>query len=118
MTLLGILLLLAALGGVVFGVFMATHPNTRESGRLFAVWWVPAVAAAVGVLMRDPVTLTVGALCFLVAGAAYTAGQRSPNRPTVKRKGGRPRARSGRGSERTTQENETGRPRRYRSAAS
>ena len=121
LTSIGILLLLASIGGVVFGLFMAAHPKTRESGRLFAVWWVPAVAAAVGVLLRDPVTFSVALLCFLVAGAAFTAERSRPQRPTAKkRKGG-----SGRKvSEQTTQENEakgsrrSGRSRNYRRAAS
>ncbi len=68
----GTLLLLASLTGVALGVYMAVDPKTRESGKLFAVWWVPAAAAASGLLMRDVVTFAVGVLCFLVAGAVFT----------------------------------------------
>lgn len=120
LTLVGIALLLASVGGVAFGIFMAIHPRTHESGRLFAIWWVPAVAAAVGVLMRDPVTFSVALLCFLVAGAAFTAERSGPQRPTAKRKKRTVR----KTSETTTQENETGRSRRsgrsrnYKRAAS
>ena len=120
LTAIGLFLLLASLGGVVFGFFMAAHPKTRESGRLFAIWWVPAIAASVGVLLRDPVTFSVGLLCFLVAGAAFTAEKSSPHRPTAKRKKGTRR----KVSEQTTQENKaegsrrSGRPRNYRRAAS
>jgi hypothetical protein len=111
------LLLLAAVGGVVFGLFMAAHPKTQESGRLFAVWWVPAVAAAIGVLLRDPVTFSVGLLCFLVAGAAFTAERSGPQRPTAKRK----KWSRKKNSEQTTQENKakgSRRSRNYRRAAS
>ena len=50
---------------------MATNPNTRELGWLFACWWVPGAAAAAGVLMRDLVTFAVGSVCFLVAGVVF-----------------------------------------------
>ena len=72
LTVVGTLLLLASLTGVAFGVYMAADPKTRDSGGLFAVWWVPAAAAASGLLMRDVVTFTIGVLCFLVAGAVFT----------------------------------------------
>lgn len=117
MTLIGVLLLLASLGGVIFGLFMAAHPKTLESGRLFAVWWVPAVAASVGVLLRDPVTFSVALLCFLVAGVAFTTERSGPQRPTAKRK----KETSRKMSEQTTQENKVGRSRQsrnYRHAAS
>jgi hypothetical protein len=119
LTLTGILLLLASLGGVAFGIFMAIHPKTHESGRLFAIWWVPAVAAAVGILLRDPVTFSVALLCFLLAGAAFTAERSGPQRPTAKRKKTVRKM-----SELTTQENKadrsrrSGRPRNYKRAAS
>jgi hypothetical protein len=71
LTLLGIVLLVPALAGIGLGVYMATNPNTRELGRLFALWWIPGAAAASGVLMRDLVTFTVGSVCFLVAGAVF-----------------------------------------------
>jgi hypothetical protein len=112
LTAIGALLLLVSLGGICLGLYMAVHPKTRESGQLFAVWWVPAVAAAGGVLLRDPVTFSVGLLCFLVAGAAFTAERTGTHRPTAKRK------KSRKLGEETTQENETNKPRNYRRAAS
>jgi len=69
-TLIGSLLLVLTLSGVVLGLFMATDPRSREPGLYFALWWVPGVAAAAGVLMRDPVTFLVGLFCFAVAGVA------------------------------------------------
>ena len=81
----GVVLLLLSLAGVTFGVYMALDHRTYESGVLFTIWWIPAVAAASGVIMRDSVTFTVGALCFLVAGVAFTlknreGSQRRPDR--------------------------------------
>lgn len=73
LTLLGILALVVALAGVGLGVYMATNPNTRDLGPLFALWWVPAVAAASGILMRDLVTFVIGLACFLVAGVVFVA---------------------------------------------
>lgn len=73
LTLLGILALVVALAGVGLGVYMATNPNTRELGPLFTLWWVPAVAAASGILMRDLVTFVIGLACFLVAGVVFVA---------------------------------------------
>ena len=85
LTLVGAVLLLASLTGVAFGVYMAAEPKTRESGKLFAVWWVPAAAAASGVFMRDVVTFTIGVLCFLVAGAVFTFEDGKAQTPTAKR---------------------------------
>lgn len=73
LTLLGIMVLVLSLAGVGLGVFMATSPNTKELGPLFALWWVPAVAAASGILMRDLVTFVIGLVCFLVAGVIFVA---------------------------------------------
>ena len=84
---IGVLLLLASLAGIAFGVYMAADPKTRESGGLFAVWWVSAAAAASGLLMRDVVTFTVGVLCFLVAGAVFTF--EDGKAPMVQRTNGR-----------------------------
>ena len=103
LTAIGTLLLLASLVGVTFGVYMATDLKTREPGKLFAVWWVPAAAAASGVLMRDVVTFAVGTLCFLVAGAVFTFEGGRVQRPTVKRTGAQRDA-----SEKTTRENSAG----------
>ena len=85
LTAFGTLLLLASLAGVAFGVYMAVDPNTRESGKLFAIWWVPLAAAAGGVFMRDVVTFAVGVLCFLVAGAVFTFEDGRAQTPAVKR---------------------------------
>jgi hypothetical protein len=81
--LVGALLLLLSLAGVMFGLFMALDRRTRESGAFFALWWVPAVAAAGGVLMRDLVTFVVGVFCFVAAGTAFALEhRRGPQRPT------------------------------------
>ena len=79
---------------------MASDTKTREAGKLFAIWWVPAAAAASGVLMRDVVTFTVGTLCFLVAGAVFTFEGGRVQRPMIKHAG----EKRG-GSEKTTKEN-------------
>jgi hypothetical protein len=89
LTVIGVLLLLPCLAAIVFGVFMAMDPKNRDSGRFFAVWWVPGAAAASGVLMRDVVTFAVGSLCFLVAGAAFALGSATYGKPAVKRTRGR-----------------------------
>src|SRR5215204_4722140 len=87
---IGTLLLLLSLLGVALGAYMAMDPKTRESGKLFAVWWVPGVAAASGVLMRDVVTFAVGSLCFLVAGAVFALQGGTQRMPAAKRtRGGR-----------------------------
>ena len=99
---IGTLLLLATLAGVAFGAYMATDPRTREAGKLFAIWWVPATVAASGVLMRDVVTFAVGSLCFLVAGAVFTFENGRVQRPKIKRTGEKRE-----GSEKTTRENRT-----------
>jgi hypothetical protein len=100
LTAIGTLLLLASLAGVAFGTFMAVDPKTREPGKLFAIWWVAAVAAASGVLMRDVVTFAVGSFCFLVAGTVFTFEGASVRRPARKHTG-EMRAES----EKTTREN-------------
>ena len=91
LTIIGTLLLLLSLAGIAFGAFMAVDRNTREAGWLFALGWVPAVAAASGVLMRDAVTFAVGLLCFLVAGAVFTLEGKSTRRPSVRRRSRTPR---------------------------
>ena len=91
LTTIGTLLFLVSLAGISFGVFMAVDRNTREAGWLFALGWVPAVAAAAGVLMRDAVTFAVGLLCFLVAGAVFILEEESTRRPPVQRRVQTPR---------------------------
>ena len=93
-------MLLASLAGVAFGVFMAIDPKTRGSGKLFALWWVPAAAAAIGVLLRDVVTFAIGVLCFLVAGAVYTLEDGKARTSTAKRT-------NEKREEKTTSENRT-----------
>jgi hypothetical protein len=103
LTATGTLLLLASLAGVAIGAYMAMDPKTREPGKLFALWWVPAAAAAGGVFMRDVVTFSVGVLCFLVAGAVFTFEDGRAQRPAIKRVGEKRD-----GSEKTTRENRAG----------
>ena len=71
LTAIGLLLLAISLGGVALGLYMAADRRTREGGLLFAVLWIPGLAAASGILMRDVVSFTVGALCLLAAGAVF-----------------------------------------------
>jgi hypothetical protein len=85
LTVIGLLLLLPCLAAIAFGVFMAMDPKNRDAGWFFVVWWVPGVAAASGVLMRDVVTFAVGSLCFLVAGVAFALGNETYGKPAVKR---------------------------------
>jgi hypothetical protein len=91
LTAIGTLLFLLCLAGISFGVFMAVDHNTREAGWLFVLGWVPAVAAAGGVLMRDAVTFAVGLLCFLISGAVFILEGGSTRRPSVKRRARTPR---------------------------
>ena len=116
-------MLLISLSAIGLGLFMATEPRTREPGRYFALWWVPAAAAATGVIMRDGVTFLVGLLCFLVAGAVFAfEGRRSGpasrlgDSPEKARTGGDTRIDITRASERTTKENTVGRRRRRRAS--
>ena len=82
----GLLLLLLSLAGLVFGVFMAFDERNREQGIFFAIWLVPAVAASLGIVLRDWVTFTIGALCFAIAGAALALErQRSKKQPRSRR---------------------------------
>lgn len=82
---IGLLLLLLSLAVVAFGVYMALDERHRERGIFLAVWWVPAVAASIGILMRDSVTFTVGVLCFVVAGTALVLDLRSTRKPARQR---------------------------------
>jgi hypothetical protein len=87
LTAIGLLLLVVALAGIVLGIYMAVEPQTRASGKLFAIWWVPGVAAASGVLMRDVVTFTVGSICFIIAGAVMVIEDSRPRKSEVRGKG-------------------------------
>jgi hypothetical protein len=82
---IGLLLLLLSLAVVAFGVYMALDERHRERGIFLAVWWVPAVAASIGVLVRDSVTFTVGVLCFVVAGTALVLDLRGTRKPARQR---------------------------------
>ena len=84
----GALLLLLSLAGVAFNLYMALDDRTRERGVFFAIWSITAVAASIGVLMRDWVTFAVGAFCFVVAGAALALDQLGSRRPDRGRKTG------------------------------
>ncbi len=86
LTVFGVLLLLLSFAGVAFGLYMAADPRTREPGVFFAVWWVPAVATAGGILMRDPVTFAIGAVCFVIAGLAFALERRGARRPARSRR--------------------------------
>ena len=86
LTSIGLLLLVVALAGIGLGIYMAVEPKTRASGKLFAIWWVPGVAAASGVLMRDVVTFTVGSVCFLIAGAVMVFEDSRPRKSQVRGK--------------------------------
>jgi hypothetical protein len=85
LTVIGLVLLLGSLAAVCFGIFMSMDAKNRETGRFFAVWWVPAAAASSGVLMRDVVTFSVGILCFLVAGAAFGLRGAAWRKPVARR---------------------------------
>ena len=80
-------MLVAALAGIGLGIYTAVEPKTRASGKLFAIWWVPGLAAASGVLMRDIVTFTVGLICFLIAGAVMVFEDSKPPKSQVRGKG-------------------------------
>jgi hypothetical protein len=86
LTVIGVLLLIPALLGVALGAYMAVSPKMRESGLFFALWWVPAVAAAGGIMMQDTVTFTVGAVCWVLAGIVLIADGRI-TRPAGRRPG-------------------------------
>ena len=110
LTVIGLLLLMISVGGVALGLYMAADKRTRRRGRLFAVLWVPALAASTGVLMRDIVTFAVGLLCFLVAGTVFALQGDVPNEPPADRKSDPARGPAGTrllDSEKTTKENET-----------
>lgn len=97
-----------SLAGVAFGLFMSTDPKTREPGMLFAIWWVPGVAAALGVFMRDAVTFAIGMFCFVVAGATLLLKSRTAGSSTSRKRGSSKRAGGKRtSSTRTTRENRT-----------
>jgi hypothetical protein len=87
---IGALLLLLSLAGIAFGSFMSLNHRTREPGVYFVLWWIPALAAAIGILAGDSVTFAIGTFCFVVAGAAFTLERRSSHRPA---RGGRTRSR-------------------------
>src|ERR687890_1589315 len=108
LTTIGLLLLVVALAGVALGIYMAVDPRTRESGGLFAIWWVPVLAAASGVLMRDVVTFTVGIVCFAIAGAVFVFEDDRSRKPAMRRGSDLARGPEGDGrldSEKTTKEN-------------
>jgi hypothetical protein len=84
LTFIGLVLLVVSLAGVALGIYMAAGSGTRSRGRLFALLWVPALAASTGVLMRDIVTFTVGLLCFLVAGTVFVLQGDVPDKPPAR----------------------------------
>ena len=76
-TFIGVLVALVSLAGLALGLFMAADWRTRGPGLLFSLWWTPALAAAAGIFMRDPVTFLIGLACFVVAGVALYFEQQS-----------------------------------------
>ena len=78
---IGVLLLLSSLVGVALGAYMALDDRTRERGIFFAAWWIPAVAAACGIVTQDWVTFIIGTLCFVVAGTALALEHHDLQRP-------------------------------------
>ena len=108
LTAIGLLLLVVALAGVALGIYMAVAPRTRGSGGLFAIWWVPVLAAASGVLMRDIVTFSVGIVCFVIAGAVIVLQDGRLRKAQDREEGNVTRGPGGGrrlGSEKTTREN-------------
>jgi hypothetical protein len=87
LTVIGLMLLVVALAGIGLGVYMAVEPKTRASGKLFAIWWVPGLAAASGVLMHDVVTFTVGLICFFIAGAVMVFEDSRPRTSQLRGQG-------------------------------
>jgi len=110
LTVIGFFLLVISLAGVTLGLYMAADKSTRRRGRLFAILWVPAVAASSGVMMHDVVTFAMGLLCFLVAGTVFVLQGDQPQDPIVDRKAdlaSGPARNRFLDSERPTKENET-----------
>ena len=108
LTVIGLLLLVVALAGIGLGIYMAVEPKTRASGKLFAIWWVPGLAAASGVLMSDVVPFTVGLICFLIAGSVMVLEDNRPRKSQVMERGDLARGVEGDirlDSEKTTREN-------------
>ena len=74
-------LLLSSLVGVALGAYIALDDRTRERGIFFAAWWIPAVAAACGIVTHDWVTFIISTFCFVVAGMAMALEHHDLQRP-------------------------------------
>jgi hypothetical protein len=111
---IGLLLLLLSLAVIAVGTYMALDERHRERGVFLAVWWVPAVATSIGIVMRDSVTFIVGVLCFVVAGMALVLDLRGTREPTRQRPAGRSAGQRPAGQEPVRQEE----PAEQRSASS
>ncbi len=101
---IGVALLIVCLAGVGLGVYMALDGKNGEAGVLFALCWVSGAAAAAGVVMRDGVTVLIGALCFLVAGSVFVLFGGAQNTAGKRDRGG-PSGQTPDGADKTTREN-------------
>lgn len=107
-TAIGALILTLSLAGVAFGLYMATDPKTSGPGKLFAIWWVPGVATALGVFMRDTLTFAIGMICFAIAGTALLLKSGTASAAASRKRGSGKRGNDKRSSStRTTRENRT-----------
>lgn len=84
------------LSGLLFGLLVVVcgSPAPRRFGLVVALWWIPAVAAAWGILARDPATAVTGLCLFAVGGFAILLGGDLGGPPPQK---GRPATASRRG---------------------
>lgn len=87
------------ISGLLFGLLVALfgRPAPRRFGFMVALWWIPAIAAAWGLLARDPATAVVG-LCLFAAGgfALLLGGDLGGAPPVARRRSDSPGARPGR----------------------
>ncbi len=68
-----------ALSGILSGLLVVVvggraAPVGRRFGFMVALWWVPALAAAAGLLAADPATTLLGLALFAGGGLALLLG--------------------------------------------